>query len=480
MTSEAKKRKNQKKKLRQRQKKAAEKAASHNEQPLESPESTISISFNNNSLSRTESDITPESDALPVSSSTNISSGNDIQLQAPDTQEFHNELCNESSQHDIVADRSDFSKNLMIENNSFSLQTKLNGSQEDGKTASDIPSSEPSPNAITVEPNDNNENARKAAAIFAVNEDVSSDKECGNYDSVIISSNDGTNSHNNHPLSSSGSLLSPELPSDDASSYNISLGTTDDDKSDGCHYNDKNINLNLGNASSQEHSRKESAPLKMETQEPTEERMQNMAHKENTNDLYVSDTEASVNVMKCSDDDASKLFQDDNSNQKLPWEEDAERPLFNESIDESEELAAELEQSNEFYTGKENANNFDSSMVSADRKSSSEENLEEISQEHNKQEIDGHAGKNIETENFTEKKDIKSPSSAEVGILETGNDIQDETDSLFAQDSEELGEALPWESGGKNADVTSESKKSDEDLFAADENNEKLASLGNF
>ena len=90
MTPEAKKRKNQKKKLKQRQKKAAEKAV-HDKELHETPESTVSIEFGNDSVNRTGSDMTPESDVLPVSSSTNISTVNDTQLEVSDVQELHDE-----------------------------------------------------------------------------------------------------------------------------------------------------------------------------------------------------------------------------------------------------------------------------------------------------------------------------------------------------------------------------------------------------
>ncbi|QHS76649.1 COPII coat assembly protein SEC16 [Saccharomyces paradoxus] len=479
MTPEAKKRKNQKKKLKQRQKKAAEKAASHSEEPLESPESTISISFNNGSANQAESDMTSKSDDLPVSSSTNISPANDAQLEISDTQKLRNELLDESDQHDITADSGDLPKNSMVECDSFITQTNSTVSQEDKKNAPDLSSSESSLDVVAAELHDNNEHAQKAA-VSAVKEDSSSEKEGENYDSVIISSsNDDTHPRYNHSLSSDVSLLSPEMPSSGTPTYNISLETTGNEIQDDKDCNDKDISLNTSDEPSGELSNEEDEGLKLETNVSTEERKQDIADQDSTNKLFALSTEPSENLTRSFDNDTSKLFQDDEGNQKLPWEEDAKEDFHNENINDTKKPAENPKERGEVYARNEVSNKSDNFIINADKRSQSEEISEDIFQEHNKGGVEGQkycTEKNIENESqeLAGERDHKLLSSAEVDIIEPRKVIPDETENLFAQSSEELGEVLPWESGNKITDLASEGQEKHEDLFVASENNEKL------
>lgn len=478
MTPEAKKRKNQKKKLKQKQKKAAEKAASHSEEPLELPESTINSSFNDDSVNRTESDIASKSDVPPVSSSTNISPANETQLEIPDTQELHHKLLNDSDQHDITADSNDLPDNSIVEHDSVITQTKPAMSQEYEETAAHLSSRNPSLDVVAGELHNNNEHTQKVA-VSAVEEDSFNEEEGENHDSIIISSlNDATPSQYNHFLPSDGNLLSPELSSGDTPTHNVPLGTKDNEINDDEYCNDKEISLNANNVLPDELSKEEDERLKLETHVSTEEKKQDIADQETAENLFTSSTEPSENKIRNSGDDTSMLFQDDESDQKVPWEEDVKKDFHNENTNDTQESAPNTDDRDKGYEGNE-ALKKSESCTAADERSYSEETSEDIFHGHDKQVVEGqndYTGKNIENESqkLMGEGNHKLPLSAEADIIEPGKDIQDQAEDLFTQSSGDLGEVLPWESADKNADVTSKSQEKHEDLFAASGNDEKL------
>ncbi|CAI4053330.1 COPII coat assembly protein SEC16 SKDI_16G1900 [Saccharomyces kudriavzevii IFO 1802] len=476
MTPEAKKRKNQKKKLKQKQKKIAEKSASRNEESHETPESTISINFDDDSVYQKESDMTTESDVLPVSSSTNISPANDTQLEISDVRELHDELFDESNQHNITADTGDLPNKLVVESNSSITQSEPKVSQEDANTSSDFPSTELSHDAITVESNDNNEHAQKAA-IFTVKEDASDVKDYEHYDSVIISSNDGANSHYSQLPSSSGGLISPEIASGSTPMYDNSIGTSDNDNIE-CHRDDNRRSL-VSNHESSEDLLEEDDDLSNLQAHTTTEGEQHKAVQEATDGLFGSGTELPENVIKSSGDDASKLFQDKENNEKLPWEEDGERPSFDDNMMTSQEVTENSKEHIEGLPMDKFSNNSDSFTGYANKGPHFGEETEESSRELNTQESKGQdcCGKNnsdIKHEKFSDGGNHDLPSSAGVDIIEFHNDKQEENGNSFVQSAEESGEALPWEADDKNTDTTSEAQEFHEHLFAADESHEKL------
>lgn len=481
MTPEAKKRKNQKKKLKQRQKKAAEKAV-HDKELHETPESTVSIEFGNDSVNRTGSDMTPESDVLPVSSSTNISTVNDTQLEVSDVQELHDELRDESGQHDITADASDLANSSMIKSNSSIIQTEPNVSREDTKGSYDFPLSEPSFDEIAVESNDTNDHAQKAD-ISSMREAPSPGKDYEHYDSVIITSNDSTSSHANHFLSSNGNLLSSDIPPGNTPTQDISLGTTDSRKLEG-HYDDKDTSLQSSHELSEDLFEEEDDSLKQQAYMPPEEKNQDTTDEKAASHLFRSGRASFEDGTKISEDDASGLFQDNENNEKLPWEEElsqssaVEKQPFNQTMSESQKTAETSEGHSEVFSWDEGSKESNGFIGASQKDQYFEENPEKSSEELSTQgtNVQNSYFKDkleIDNENSADKENSELPSASEDNI-ESDNNNRDGTGSLFAQSTEEPGEVLPWEADDKHTEVTSESQGNHEDLFASTDHYDKL------
>ncbi|QID88350.1 hypothetical protein GRS66_011061 [Saccharomyces pastorianus] len=481
MTPEAKKRKNQKKKQKQRQKKAAEKAV-HNKELHETPESTVSIDFDNDSVNPTGSDMTPESDVLPVSSSTNISNDNDTQPEVLEVKELHDELHDESCQHDITADTSDLANSSMIESNSSIIQTEPNVSQEDTKDSYGFPLNEMSFDEVAVESNDTNEHAQKTG-ISDMREESSSENNYEHYDSVIITSNDSTSSHPNHFLSSNGNILSPEVPSGNTPAQDISLDTTDSRKLE-CHYGDKDTSLQSSHELSEDLFEEEDDSLKQQAHVPPEEEKEDTTDEKDTDHLFGSDTVSFENVIKSSGDDASELFQDNENNEKLPWEEElsqsngVEEQPFGQTMSGSQDVAEISERHNEVLSWDEESKESNGYMDNIQRDQQFEEGSEKSSEKISTQ------GSNIQNSYYADKLEIEDDKSADKGNselpsasegnIESDNDNRDGTGSLFAQSTERPEEVLPWEADDKNTEVTSESHENHEGLFASTDHYDKL------